>query len=93
MSPDTRSYGSHYLIWGATCTMALPKAWAEKSIEDIRVRGGYELDMEWKAGRLTKAVVRGVTNTNFKCRVQYGMQAKMLTVAKGKTQAFTPEDY
>ena len=37
---------------------ALPSAWPAGRVAGIRARGGYELDMEWKDGSLTRAVVR-----------------------------------
>jgi alpha-L-fucosidase 2 len=37
---------------------ALPSAWPNGHVRGIRARDGYEIDMEWKDGRLTRAVLR-----------------------------------
>lgn len=37
---------------------ALPKDWANGFVRGMKLRGGYELDMEWKHGRLEKAELR-----------------------------------
>ena len=50
----------------------------------LRARGGCEVDIQWDAGRLTKAVIRGVTNSAPTCSVRYGQAVKELPLAKGR---------
>ena len=49
---------------------ALPSAWPEGNVTGLRARGGFEVDLAWKAGRVTQAVIRSRLGGN--CRVMTG---------------------
>ena len=72
---------------------ALPKAWSEGHIKGMRVRGGYELDLEWKDGTLAEAVVRGVSNSPGKCMVRYGKGTKTFALARDEYRVLSAADF
>jgi alpha-L-fucosidase 2 len=64
---------------------ALPKAWSDGSVKGMRVRGGFAVDIEWKDGKLTQAVLYGISNKTGKVEVRYGDKTGKFKVAKGKS--------
>ena len=62
---------------------ALPGEWAAGSVKGLRARGGFEVDMEWQAGRLTTATVRSVTGRTGS--VRYGDKKVELSLKPGKS--------
>ncbi len=68
---------------------ALPKAWPAGCVKGLRVRGGYEMDIEWKDGKLTSAVIRNVSNSTGECEVRYGGKTGKIVVPRGESREFT----
>ncbi|HOT15595.1 MAG TPA: glycoside hydrolase family 95 protein [Bacteroidales bacterium] len=61
---------------------ALPKAWQNGSVKGLRARGGFEVDMEWKDGKLTSAKIK-LDNGNA-VYAAYNGKKIMLPAIKGK---------
>jgi len=47
---------------------ALPPLWANGSVSGLRARGGYEVGMRWKGGKLQGAEIHGVKGGSIKVR-------------------------
>jgi alpha-L-fucosidase 2 len=63
---------------------ALPAAWAAGSIKGLRARGGFELDVYWKEGRLSR--VRVLSLAGQPCAVRYGNLRAKLELAAGQAR-------
>lgn len=66
-----------------TLMPALPDAWQEGSVKGLCARGGFEITMEWKDGKITKATV--LSKTGNACKVIYAGKNYDLKIGKGKT--------
>lgn len=49
---------------------ALPSAWPDGKVTGLLARGGFEVDLEWSAGRLTKAVIH--SRAGSRCALRNG---------------------
>lgn len=61
---------------------ALPGAWPNGEVTGLRARGGFEVDMTWKAGRLVRAEIR--SDKGSPAIVRYGTKARNVDLAPGR---------
>lgn len=62
---------------------ALPKAWPTGKVTGLRARGGFEVDIEWRDGTLTEAVIR--SKLGKPCNVRYGKFTRSIEMSEGQT--------
>ena len=62
---------------------ALPSAWPSGSVRGLRARGGFEMEMAWHQGRLTRAAV--LSHAGGPCVVRLGSLTTTLETQAGKT--------
>lgn len=61
---------------------ALPDQWANGHIQGVKARGGFELDITWKNGKIDRLTVRSPLGGNCRLRVH-----RELAVSGNKTLA------
>lgn len=70
---------------------SLPDAWAEGHIKGLRARGNFGVDIEWKGGKLQKAVI--LSESGEPCTLRYGDKTLRLETQKGKHYTVTAADF
>ncbi|WP_420150849.1 glycosyl hydrolase family 95 catalytic domain-containing protein [Spirosoma sp.] len=61
---------------------ALPTNWKEGEVKGLCARGGFDISMKWKAGKLVSGFL--LSKVGGKCAVTYAGRAVTLTTVKGK---------
>jgi alpha-L-fucosidase 2 len=69
---------------------ALPRAWPTGFVKGLRARGGFELSLAWKDGKLTTATIRSTGGTA--CTLRQGNARLVLTLAPGETKTILAAD-
>jgi alpha-L-fucosidase 2 len=67
---------------------ALPTGWSQGSVTGLRARGGFTVDIFWKDGALTEAVIR--SDHGHPCCVRYGDTVTNYALAAGETLRVAP---
>ena len=63
---------------------AIPIEWTSGSVEGLRTRGGFEVDISWEEGTLTSASMYSTSGGT--CKVRYGDKTIMLKLDIGEEQ-------
>ncbi len=61
---------------------ALPAAWPEGTVSGLRARGGYEVGIKWKNGRLDAAKIKNLSGTG-PVKIRNGNLTKEFMLARG----------
>ncbi|HKH91031.1 MAG TPA: hypothetical protein VKA54_04460, partial [Gemmatimonadaceae bacterium] len=61
---------------------ALPAAWPEGRVSGLRARGGFEVDLAWRAGRLAEATL--VSRQGGPVVVRYGEATRRYETSRGQ---------
>ncbi len=62
---------------------ALPPSWSSGAVSGLRARGGFEVALQWKDGKLQSATVRNAVPAT--CKVRYGAKTVDVAIAAGRT--------
>ena len=66
---------------------ALPSAWPTGHISGLRARGGYEVSLQWQAGKLLAATVKNISGDGAG-QVRYGGQVAAFHLRLGEAKTF-----
>jgi alpha-L-fucosidase 2 len=67
---------------------ALPKAWPDGSVQGLRARGGFEVDIEWKDGQLVQATIHADQDGTFRIAAQ-GKPGGNISMKQGESKVWS----
>jgi alpha-L-fucosidase 2 len=70
---------------------ALPRAWPAGSVRGLRARGGFEVDIAWSGGELTRVQLRGAPGGEAQVRYRHGI--RRIRLARGRRIDLAPADF
>ncbi|HUJ71232.1 MAG TPA: glycoside hydrolase family 95 protein [Verrucomicrobiae bacterium] len=67
---------------------ALPAAWPTGRVTGLRARGGFEVGLKWKDGKLVEATIGSLAGQT--CRLRYGNRTKEIPIRQNKSVTWRP---
>lgn len=68
---------------------ALPQQWPDGTLKGLRARGGFELDLDWRDGKLVRAQVR--SKLGGWCKLRYGSTVTAFETTKDASYNLGPD--
>lgn len=62
---------------------SLPSVWKTGSIKGLKTRGGFEVEIQWKEGKVSKAIVKSLLGGNCRLRSYFPLAGKGLKESSG----------
>jgi alpha-L-fucosidase 2 len=67
---------------------ALPAAWPTGRVTGLRARGGFEVGLQWKNGKLMEAAIRSLAGQP--CRLRYGNRTEEIPIRQNERVTWRP---